>query len=41
MLKLGFHEDFVALVMRRASSVSFAIKVNGSLSNVFRPTREI
>ena len=41
MLKLGFHEGFVSLVMRCVTSVSFSIKVNGALSSVFRPTRGI
>jgi hypothetical protein len=41
MLKLGFNETFVSLVMRCVTSVSFAIKVNGVLSSTFRPTRGI
>lgn len=41
MLKLGFHEGFVSLVMRCVTSVSFSIKVNGVLSSGFRPTRGI
>ena len=39
MLKLGFHENFVSLVMRCMTSVSFSIKVNGVLSDAFSPTR--
>ena len=39
MLKLGFHENFVSLVMRCMTSVSFPIKVNGVLSDAFSPTR--
>lgn len=35
MLKLGFHVDYVSLVMRCVTSVSFSIKVNGELSKVF------
>jgi hypothetical protein len=41
MLKTGFHVGFVTLVMRRVTSVSFSIKVNGVLSDTFRPTRGI
>jgi hypothetical protein len=41
MLKTGFHVGFVMLVMRRVTSVSFSIKVNGVLSDTFRPTRGI
>lgn len=41
MLKLGFHEDFVHRIMRCVSSVSFSIKINGKMSECFRPTRGI
>jgi hypothetical protein len=41
MLKLGFAETFVSLVMRCVTSVSFSIKINGVLSNAFNPTRGI
>lgn len=41
MLKLGFDESFVSLVMRCVPTVSFSIKVNGTLSSTFRPTRGI
>jgi len=41
MLKLGFHDTFVALIMRCVTSVSFSVKVNGHLSSVFRPSRGI
>ena len=41
MLKLGFHETFIALIMRCATLVSFSVKVNGRLSSVFRPSRGI
>jgi hypothetical protein len=41
MLKLGFHEAFVGRIMRCVTSVSFSIKINGSLSDCFRPTRGI
>jgi hypothetical protein len=41
MLKTGFHVGFFMLVMRRVTSVSFSIKVNGVLSDTFRPTRGI
>ena len=41
MLRLGFQEQFVSLIMRCVTSVSFSVRVNGSLSKVFRPTRGI
>jgi len=41
MLWLGFQEAFVLLVMRCVILVSFSIKVNGTLSSVFRPSRGI
>lgn len=41
MLKLGFHESFVTLIMRCVTSVFFSVKVNGHLSEVFRPSRGI
>ena len=41
MLKLGFQEQFVSLIMRCVTSVSFSVRVNGVLSNVFRPSRGI
>ena len=41
MLKLGFHHEFVELIMRCVTTVSFSIKVNGLLTEVFRPTRGI
>lgn len=41
MLKMGFYEGFVSLVMRCVTSVSFSIKVNGVLSESFRPSRGI
>ena len=41
MLKLDFHGDFVHRIMRCVSSVSFSIKINGNLSQPFRPSRGI
>lgn len=42
MLQLGFHEFFVNLIMMRCVTyVSFSVKINGVLSEVFKPTREI
>jgi hypothetical protein len=41
MLQMGFDETFVSTIMRCVTSVSFSVKVNGSLSSVFRPTRGI
>lgn len=41
MLKMGFHDGFVSLVMRCVTSVSFSIKVNGVLTKSFKPSRGI
>ena len=41
MLKLGFAESFVNLIMRCVTSVSFSVRVNGQLSSPFRPSRGI
>lgn len=41
MVKLGFHTDFVNLIMRCMTSVTFSIEVNGMLTQAFRPTRGI
>ena len=41
ILKLGFNETFVSLVMRCVTLVSFSIKINGVLSSVFNPSRGI
>lgn len=41
MTKLGMHTTFIQRVMRCVSSVSFSVRVNGVLSNRFRPTRGI
>jgi hypothetical protein len=41
MLQLSFHSDFVNLIMRCVTSVSFSIKINGVLSETFRPSRGI
>jgi hypothetical protein len=41
MLKLGFDAFFVEWVMRCVTLVSFSVKVNGRLSDTFRPTRGI
>jgi hypothetical protein len=38
MLKLGFHEAFVSLIMRCVTTVSFSVKVSGVPTQVFRPT---
>lgn len=39
MLKLGFSEAWVALIMKCVSSVSYKVKVNGNLSEFFSPKR--
>lgn len=41
MIKLGFHEDFVSLVMKCVTSVFFSIRINGALYENFRPSRGI
>jgi hypothetical protein len=41
MLRLGFHVDFVHQIMRCVTSVSFSIKINGSMTDTFRPSRGI
>jgi hypothetical protein len=41
MLKLGFHPEFVNQIMRCVTSLSFAIKINGILTETFRPSRGI
>lgn len=41
MLKLSFAEIFVAIVMRCVTSVSFLVRVNGQLLQIFKPTRGI
>lgn len=41
MLKLGFHDDFVSLIMRCVTSVSMTVKVNGVLTDGFSPSRGI
>ena len=41
MLKLGFHDTFVSLIMKCVRSVSMSIRVNGVLSECFRPSRGI
>lgn len=41
MLKLGFAESFVQVVMKCVSSVSFSVRVNGNLSKPFKPSRGV
>jgi hypothetical protein len=41
MLQLGLQELFVSLIMRCVTSVSFSVRINGVLSDFFRPTRGI
>jgi hypothetical protein len=38
MIKLDFHGDFVARIMRCVTFVYFCIRTNGVLSECFRPT---
>jgi hypothetical protein len=41
MLKLGFHRQWVDMVMRGVCSVSFSVLFNGGRTEVFKPTRGI
>jgi hypothetical protein len=41
MLRMGFHNRCVQLIMRMISSVSFSVLLNGSPSEEFRPSRGI
>jgi hypothetical protein len=41
MIKLGFSDNFVHLVMKCVTTVSFRVRVNESLSESFTPTRGI
>jgi hypothetical protein len=41
MIKLGFREALVKLIMKCVETVRFSVRVNGSLSNIFSPTRGI
>lgn len=41
LLKLGFQDTFISLIMRCVRSVSMSIRVNGVLSQSFRPSRGI
>jgi hypothetical protein len=41
MLRLGFHDNFVSLIMRCATSVSMFIRVNGVLTDCLKPSRGI
>lgn len=39
MLHLGFHEDWVRLVMKCVASISYTVGENGSVSDLFFPSR--
>jgi hypothetical protein len=41
LIKMGFHESFVQLIMKCVMSVSFRVLVNGKLSEIFTPTQGI
>ena len=41
LFKVGFHENFVQLIMKCVATVSFRVRVNGRLSETFTPTRGI
>ena len=39
MLKLGFHKNWVRIIMQYVSSVTYAVQVNGVPRGVIKPTR--
>jgi hypothetical protein len=39
--KLGFHDSWISIVMWCVSSVHYAIRINGELTQTFYPTRGI
>jgi hypothetical protein len=41
LLKLGFRDSWVKMIMRCVTSVKYAVKVNGELTESFLPTRGI
>jgi hypothetical protein len=41
MIKLGFSENWVSLVMKCVESVKFSVRVNGHFSEIFSPSRGI
>jgi hypothetical protein len=41
MPKMGFHDVFVSLIMRCVTSASLSVRVNGVLTESFKPARGI
>lgn len=41
MLRMGFHDNFISLIMRCISSVSFSLLVRGQQTEIFYPQREL
>lgn len=41
MLKLGFHEKWVEIIMQCVSSITYAVWINGIPRGVFKPTRAL
>ncbi|KAA3460897.1 reverse transcriptase [Gossypium australe] len=39
MIKMGFANEWVGLIMKCISSVSYAVNINGSRGRIFQPTR--
>ncbi|KAA3467612.1 reverse transcriptase [Gossypium australe] len=39
MLRMGFTKEWVALIMRCISIVSYVVNINGRRGNIFKPTR--
>ena len=39
LLKLGFHEDWVTLLMECITTVSYSILVNGEPKGLFKPSK--
>jgi hypothetical protein len=41
MQRLGFHEQWISLIMEFVTSVKYQVKVNGDLSDSFTPERSL
>jgi hypothetical protein len=41
MTKLGFYDEWIQLIMKCVSTVTYRIKVNGALSDSFVPERDL
>ena len=41
MIKLGFHSQWVDLVMACVTSVTYSVRYNSQMTDIFNPTRGI